>query len=393
MIKLVDVCKTYNDGTEAVKNLTLEVNEGEFCVFLGPSGCGKTTSLKMINRLIPITSGSIYINDQDVMEQNVNELRRGIGYAIQNIGLFPHLTVEQNIVTVPKLKKWPKAKQHDRAAELLDLVGMDPDRFLKRFPSELSGGQQQRIGVARCLGADPPILLMDEPFGAIDPITRVRLQEEFLKIQGKLKKTIVFVTHDINEAIKMGDTIALMRGGELVQYADPATLLNNPADKFVREFVGADRLLKSLRLHRISEVLEQPKVIVTSNEKPEAVKDRMKKAGVRYAMLTDEQERFVGWISLEDIDTGETLTDISEPPVVTATPDDKLNDALSMMLYSAIGSLAILDDRERILGVVTFDKVRNVLAKEGENAENAETGDTVYETGPGAKTDTEEDNR
>ena len=206
MIKLEHVKKiftTKKGKTVAVKDLTVEINKGELCIFLGPSGCGKTTSLKMINRLIPITSGKIYIDDVDIMKLNQNELRKGIGYAIQNIGLFPHLTVEQNIATVPMLKKWSKQRQRARAEELLHLVGMDPSTFLDRYPSELSGGQQQRVGVARALGADPPILIMDEPFGAIDPITRSKLQDEFLKIQAKLKKTIVFVTHDIDEAIKI----------------------------------------------------------------------------------------------------------------------------------------------------------------------------------------------
>jgi osmoprotectant transport system ATP-binding protein len=234
VIKLENVWKVYADGTEAVKDVSLEINEGEFCIFLGPSGCGKTTSLKMINRLIPLSRGKIYVNGVETMKVNSNELRRDIGYAIQNIGLFPHLTVEQNIATVPRLKKWPKARQRSRAEELLNLVGMDPATFIDRYPSELSGGQQQRIGVARCLGADPPILLMDEPFGAIDPITRTKLQDEFLKIQAKIKKTIAFVTHDIHEAIKMGDRIALMKSGELIQYTDPTTLLQQPKDKFVR---------------------------------------------------------------------------------------------------------------------------------------------------------------
>ena len=262
MIKLEHVTKIFPDGTEAVKDLSLEIQKGEFCIFLGPSGCGKTTSMKMINRLIPMTSGNIYIDGVDVMKLDSNELRQGIGYAIQNIGLFPHLTVEENIATVPILKKWPKAKWHDRAVELLDLVGMDPGTFLDRYPSELSGGQQQRVGVARCLGADPPILLMDEPFGAIDPITRAKLQDEFLKIQSKIKKTIAFVTHDINEAIKMGDRIALLREGELVPYSDPATLLNVPANEFVRNFVGADRILKGMRLYRAREVMQEPPLLV-----------------------------------------------------------------------------------------------------------------------------------
>jgi osmoprotectant transport system ATP-binding protein len=363
LIKLESVSKTYADGTEAVKNLSMEISEGEFCVFLGPSGCGKTTSMKMINRLIPLTSGTIYVDGMDTMDLNVNQLRRGIGYAIQNIGLFPHLTVEENICTVPRLLKWPKEKQHARAAELMELVGMDPGTFLKRYPSELSGGQQQRVGVARCLGADPPILLMDEPFGAIDPITRSRLQDEFLKIQAKIKKTIAFVTHDINEAIKMGDTIALMREGVLVQYADPAELLAAPKDEFVRDFIGADRVLKGLRLLRAKNVMKMPPFLVNVGEDPAEVKRRMEEAGLRWSMLVEDGDRFLGWVTCEDIDPSKAIREIIIPPSVTANEDTPLNEALSLMLSSAIGTLAILDDREKLLGVLSFDIIRDVLGE------------------------------
>ena len=364
MIKLENVSKVFADGTRAVTDLTLEIQNGEFCIFLGPSGCGKTTSMKMINRLIPMTSGNISVDEVDVMKLDPNELRQGIGYAIQNIGLFPHLTVEENIATVPILKKWPKAKCHDRAAELLELVGMDPGTFLGRYPSELSGGQQQRVGVARCLGADPPILLMDEPFGAIDPITRAKLQDEFLKIQSKIKKTIAFVTHDINEAIKMGDKIALLREGELVQFSDPSTLLNEPANEFVRNFVGADRILKGMRLYRAGDVMQDPTLLVKEEDNPAKVKERMKQQVLKWAMLVDRQKRFLGWITYEDIKGGTRLREIMVPPAVTTSPDTPLNEALSMMLNSAIGNLAVLDEQGKLLGVLTFDIIRTILAQE-----------------------------
>jgi len=364
MIKLENVWKVYGDGTEAVKDVNLEIDEGEFCIFLGPSGCGKTTSLKMINRLIPLTRGKIYVDGVDTMKLNPNELRRGIGYAIQNIGLFPHLTVEENIATVPHLKKWPKAKQRARAEELLHLVGMDPATFIDRYPSELSGGQQQRIGVARCLGADPPILLMDEPFGAIDPITRTKLQEEFLKIQAKIKKTIAFVTHDIHEAIKMGDRIALMKDGELIQYTDPTTLLQQPKDRFVRDFVGADRTLKSLQLNRVRDVMRKPPLTVKAGEDSRQVKARMEREHITWSMLTDEDNHFLGWITHEDIDLSRSLRDIMKPPTVTAIPETPLNDALSMMLSSAIGTLSVLDEDGRLLGVLTFDMIRELLGEQ-----------------------------
>jgi osmoprotectant transport system ATP-binding protein len=244
VIRLDNVTKVYPDGTEAVKEMSFEVKEGEFCVLLGTSGCGKTTTMKMINRLITITAGTIYIDGVDNVKIDENELRRNIGYAIQEIGLFPHMTVGQNIETVPVLKGWPKAQRKERAEQLLELVGMAPREFMGKYPSELSGGQCQRVGVARALGADPPILLMDEPFGAIDPITRAKLQDEFLNIQQKIKKTIIFVTHDIFEAMKMGDKIVLMKDGRLVQYDTPTNLLYRPKNKFVENFVGADQAIK-----------------------------------------------------------------------------------------------------------------------------------------------------
>ncbi len=364
MIKLEHVGKTYTDGTEAVKDLTMEIKQGEFCVFLGPSGCGKTTSMKMINRLIPLTTGKIYIDGVDTMKLDQNELRRGIGYAIQNIGLFPHRTVGENIATVPTLLKWPKQEKRERAAELLDLVGMDPKMFIDKYPSELSGGQQQRVGVARCLGADPPILLMDEPFGAIDPITRNKLQDEFLKIQSKIKKTIAFVTHDINEAIKMGDKIALMRQGELVQYADPATLLSSPKNEFVRNFIGADRVLKGLRLLKAKDVMQEPPLTVKVGEDPMTVKARMESENLRWSMLTEDGARFLGWITSDDLQESKSIRDVMLPPTVTATPDTPLNEALSMMLNSAIGTLAILDEQERLVGVLSFQIIREVLGEQ-----------------------------
>jgi len=375
LIRLEHVGKTFSDGTEAVKDLNLEIKEGEFCVLLGPSGCGKTTTMKMINRLISLTAGKIYIDGVDIYKLDQNQLRRGIGYAIQNIGLFPHLTVWQNIATVPMLKKWPKAKQRARAEELLELVGMDSGTFIDRYPSELSGGQQQRVGVARCLGADPPILLMDEPFGAIDPITRNKLQEEFLKIQAKIKKTIAFVTHDINEAIKMGDRIALMREGELVQFSDPSTLLSSPKDEFVRNFVGADRVLKGLRLLKAKDVMKEPPLTVKVGEDPMQVKARMEKDNLQWSMLTEDGGRFLGWITRDDLHESKRISGIITPPSVTASPDTPLNEALSLMFNSAIGTLAILDDEERLVGVVSFQIIRDVLGQQAGEAQTEPCGE------------------
>jgi osmoprotectant transport system ATP-binding protein len=255
-----EATKRYHGRTEAaVERLSLTVPAGEICVLVGPSGCGKTTALKLVNRLISLTSGDIRIDGRSIGDLDAVELRRGIGYAIQNVGLFPHMTVEANVGTVPRLLGWPKERIRARTSELLELVGLEPDRDLGRYPAELSGGQRQRVGLARALAADPPLMLMDEPFAAIDPIVRERLQDKLLELQQQLRKTIVFVTHDIDEAIKIGDRIAILReGGHLAQYAPPAELLAEPADEFVARFVGADRALKGLALRRLSDLELDP---------------------------------------------------------------------------------------------------------------------------------------
>jgi osmoprotectant transport system ATP-binding protein len=255
-LELRDVSKSYPGQRDpAIVDLSFDVGAGEVCVLVGPSGSGKTTALRLINRMIPLTSGDILLGGRSVLDREPNELRRSIGYVIQQIGLFPHLTVAENIATVPKLLGWDKAQIAARVSELLELIGLEADEIGPRYPAQLSGGQRQRIGVARALAADPPLMLMDEPFGAIDPINRARLQDEFLGLQAQVRKTVVFVTHDIDEAIKMGDKIAILRqGGRLAQYDSPAEILTNPADEFVAEFVGADRALKRLGLSTLAEV-------------------------------------------------------------------------------------------------------------------------------------------
>jgi len=364
MIKLEEVTKVYPDGTEAVKGVSLEIPKGEFCVLLGPSGCGKTTTLKMINLLIPLTSGRILIDGKDIAKVDENELRRGIGYAIQEIGLFPHMTVGENIATVPRLLHWPKEKIQRRVKELLELVGLvPPEEFAKRYPAELSGGQRQRVGVARALGADPPILLMDEPFGAIDPITRERLQDEFLRIQEEIKKTIVFVTHDINEAVKMGDRVALMREGRLVQYATPAELLAHPKDDFVRDFVGADRTLKALRLLRVREVMDEQPPSVEASESLAEAWERMRQLGVNFLPVVDREGRFLGWLNRSTLRPRREgrAQELMTPYSVLATPDTPLNEALSMMFESAVGNLAVVDGEGKLRGLLTFRRLHEVL--------------------------------
>jgi osmoprotectant transport system ATP-binding protein len=257
MIEIRGLVKQFPGATHpAIDHLTLTIPEGEVCVLIGPSGCGKTTTMRIINRLIEPDAGTVMVAGRDVMRTDPVSLRRSIGYVIQQIGLFPHWSIADNIATVPKLLGWSEARIAARVDELLELVGMAPATFRARYPRELSGGQRQRVGVARALAADPPVMLMDEPFGAIDPITRERLQDEFLRILRGLKKTIVFVTHDIDEAIKMGDRVAILRDGALVQYASPEAILANPADAFVESFVGADRALKRLSLIGVGVAVE-----------------------------------------------------------------------------------------------------------------------------------------
>ena len=363
MIELRDVTKVFPGGTRAVDRVTLTINEGEFCVFLGPSGCGKTTTLKMINRLVPLTSGEIAVGGQDIRKLRVTSLRRRIGYAIQEIGLFPHMTVGQNVATVPRLLGWSKARRRKRALELLDLLGLTPpEEFLGRFPAELSGGQRQRVGVARALGADPSILLMDEPFGAIDPITRERLQDEFLRIQREIRKTVVFVTHDLHEAIKLADRIALLKNGKLVQYATPSDILARPADDFVRGFVGVDRTLKSLRLACVRDVMDPSPAKVRDDETTEAARRMMEALKRSFLPVVDADGVFLGWIG-EAAASGAALP-IRErmvPFAVLGSPDMPLNEGLALMFESTTGGLAVTDPDCQLVGLVTFDLLLEFL--------------------------------
>ncbi len=306
-LELRDVSKRYpGQRGPAIDHLSFSVGAGEVCVLVGPSGSGKTTALRLINRMIPLSEGDILLGGHSVLEREPHELRKQIGYVIQQIGLFPHLTVADNIATVPRLLGWDKHRIAERVNELLELIGLDPDEIASRYPAQLSGGQQQRVGVARALAADPPLMLMDEPFGAIDPINRARLQDEFKRLQEQVRKTIVFVTHDIDEAIKMGDKIAILReGGRLAQYDSPARILTDPADEFVAEFVGADRALKRLGLSTLADLeLIAPNGHVTggSVERSTTVRDALSQVlagGGRPLTVVDEDGREAGVVTLE----------------------------------------------------------------------------------------------
>jgi osmoprotectant transport system ATP-binding protein len=313
-LELRDVSKRYpNQKEPAIADLSLEIPAGEVCVLVGPSGSGKTTAMRLINRMIPLSSGEILLGGKSVLKRDPTKLRREIGYVIQQIGLFPHQTVAENIATVPKLLGWDHKRIEQRVNELLALIGMDPEDIGPRYPSQLSGGQRQRIGVARALASDPPLMLMDEPFGAIDPITRSHLQDEFLSLQERVRKTVVFVTHDIDEAIKMGDKIAILRqGGKLAQYGSPEEILTNPADDFVAEFVGADRALKRLGLSTLADV----ELLAPNGLRPGANRVALK-ASVR--------------------------------------------DALSQLMAAGGEPLTVVDDDEKVVGLATIEQLGSVL--------------------------------
>jgi osmoprotectant transport system ATP-binding protein len=345
----------------AVDKLSLTVPAGDICVLVGPSGCGKTTAMRMVNRMISITSGDILLDGQSVNERKPAELRRQIGYAIQQIGLFPHLTVADNIATVPKLLGWDKERIRARVTELLQLVSLDPDETRDRYPGQLSGGQRQRIGVARALAVDPPLMLMDEPFGAIDPINRERLQNEFLRLQREIRKTIVFVTHDIDEAIKMGDRIAIMQqGGRLAQYAPPAELLMRPANAFVEDFVGADRALKRLALQRVSDVDLWQAPLVKAGDPTDQVRAKVAEADVPYALLVDDEGRPLGWLSKRAMEGERVEPDIRSPePIVEL--DDVLRDALSDLLAHETQYGPVVDADRRVVGVLSVELLAQSL--------------------------------
>jgi osmoprotectant transport system ATP-binding protein len=343
----------------AVEDLSLEVPAGKICVLVGPSGCGKTTSLKMVNRLIEPTSGRILIDGADAARRDVTELRRSIGYVIQQVGLFPHQTIGENVATVPRLLGWPEARRRERSEELLGLVGLDPATYRDRYPSQLSGGERQRVGVARALAADPPVMLMDEPFGAVDPIVRERLQNEFLRLQADLAKTILFVTHDIDEAIKIGDLVAVMQvGGHLAQFGTPAEILADPASDFVARFVGADRGLKRLALSRVESLELRPAITARPGDDAAAARKRILADPFEYLLLVDAEDRPIGWVPERRIPTSGLLEDsmaASMSPILDRRTT--LKDALAMLIDAEVQAGIVVDRRGTLRGLVTVDMI------------------------------------
>jgi osmoprotectant transport system ATP-binding protein len=353
------VTKRYAAGARdvpgAVNDLSFEVPAGKICVLVGPSGCGKTTSLKMVNRLIEPTDGQILIDGDDAAGRDPTELRRGIGYVIQQVGLFPHQTIADNVATVPRLLGWSTTRRRERADELLTLVGLDPATYGPRYPGQLSGGERQRVGVARALAADPPIMLMDEPFGAVDPIVRDRLQNEFLRLQVELAKTILFVTHDIDEAIKMGDLVAVMQeGGRLAQFGPPAEILAAPASGFVARFVGADRGLKRLSLATVDDLDIRPAVTARSGEPAGPIRARLDAAGESHLLVVDGDDRPIGWVRTDDLPPDGPVDSeraAVESPLLNRRTT--LKDALSMLLGADVQAGIVVDGRGRVEGLVT----------------------------------------
>lgn len=365
MIQFDDVVKVYpGSQAPAVKNLTMSIPEGETCAIIGPSGCGKTTAMKMVNRLIEPTTGAIFVGGKNILKQDTIELRRNIGYVIQQIGLFPHFTIKDNVALVPNMLGWTKARTYRRVDELLDIVGLDPAQFRDRYPRQLSGGQRQRVGVARALAADPPVMLMDEPFGAIDPITRDRLQNEFLRLQKQLKKTIMFVTHDIDEALKMGTLICILQvGGVLQQLDTPKNILSKPANEFVADFVGSDRGLKKLTLVRVSEVMHATPTLGTHKETGAELMNRMRRHEMESLFIVDDMQKLIGYVTLDDAqkELGKPAHMIASRTIATIEEEATMRDAFSEMLSYGIRFLPVLDDQQRLVGMVSADDAQNLI--------------------------------
>ncbi len=367
MITFEGVTKRYPDGTVAVDSLDLEIPGGKIAVLVGPSGCGKTTSLRMINRLVEPTSGRILLDGKDVQDANPSVLRRGIGYVIQQTGLFPHRTIEDNIATVPMLTGTDKRKARERARDLMQLVGLDAATMARRYPHQLSGGQQQRVGVARALAADPPVLLMDEPFSAVDPIVRASLQDELIRLQAELHKTVVLVTHDVEEAIKVGDLVAVFRpGGHLAQVASPERLLGAPADDYVRDFVGFDRGIRRLSFFPAADLGLADRTVLPAATKVSDAITTAKQEGEPWLLVTSEQGVPLGWASLADLEGMRPASTLADVPLAqvghTFRPDtDSLRAALDATILSRTERAVAVDAAGRVLGTTSYERLRDAI--------------------------------
>lgn len=364
MLKIEHLSKVYRGGKKAVDDMNIEIEKGEFVVFIGTSGSGKTTALRMINRMIEPTSGVISLDDQNLMKKNPVALRRSIGYVIQQIGLMPHMTIRENITLVPKLLKWSKEKKDDKASQLIDLVDL-PHNYLDMYPSQLSGGQQQRIGVLRALAADQDIILMDEPFGALDPITRDTLQDLMKDLQQRLGKTVVFVTHDMDEAIKLADRICIMHNGQVVQYDTPDNILANPANDFVREFIGSHRLIQTKPSAKlVDDVMIKPATISLERDLEEAILIMVKKR-VDTLFVVDSKERLKGMVTIEDItpnrDGQATVSDVMHKDIYAVHTGTKLQDSVRRILRRNLSNIPVIDHEQHLVGLVTRANIVDIV--------------------------------
>lgn len=368
MIKFENVSKKFGDDMEVVKSLNLEIIKGELLVLIGPSGCGKTTTMKMINRLVPHSKGKITIDGKDINMFDPVTLRRDIGYVIQQIGLFPHYTIEENIALIPKLKKWKEPEIKDRVNQLMKMVGLEPDIFAKRYPRELSGGQQQRVGVARALAANPDIILMDEPFGALDPITREQLQDELLRIQAEMHKTIVFVTHDMDEALKLGDRIAVMKEGELLQLDTPDQLLSNPSHGFVEEFIGKKRIYQNPEYVSVTDIMRDNPALTLPTKTPTVAINFMRQRKTDTLIVSDKSGKLLGVVSGHDLQASKehahSIEEIMQPVEIVLRNTDTAKDALRMIMKASYGIIPVVDETQKVIGVVTRGSLLSFFANQ-----------------------------
>ncbi|MDR5658658.1 betaine/proline/choline family ABC transporter ATP-binding protein [Serpentinicella sp. ANB-PHB4] len=370
MIEFKSVNKSYDGKVNIIEGLDLKIQDGELVILIGESGSGKTTTMKMINRIHEPTGGSILVNGKDIMKQNVIELRRNIGYVIQKVGLFPHMTIAENIELVPYLKNWDKEKRRKRSFELLELVNLDPNIYLDRYPNELSGGQQQRVGVARALAVNPDIILMDEPFSALDPITREQLQEELLKLQDELHKTIVFVTHDMDEALKLGDKIAVMKDGKVIQFDTPENILKNPIDEFVENFVGKDRIWRSPEMLYAEDIMIKRPATISLERTPAKAYEIMKEKNTDYLLVVDKPgdrpKKVLGFIRPRELRGHDTsdykMKDLLNKKIVTVNEKTNMVEVLNLMKENKVKNISVIGEDGYLKGLITQPSILNLFA-------------------------------
>jgi osmoprotectant transport system ATP-binding protein len=367
LIEFQKVTKRYKDNL-VIDDLSFKIEKGDLVVLIGPSGCGKTTTLKMINKLIKTSSGKIMVDGKDISKEDTIELRRNIGYVIQQTGLFPHMTVGENIALVPNLKKWSQDKIKERTIELLEMVGMDPEEYIDRYPAELSGGQQQRIGVARAFAVNPDVILMDEPFSALDPITRSQLQDELYHLQQELKKTIVFVTHDMDEALKLGDKVAIMKDGKLLQYDKPEQLLKNPSQGFVEEFIGKNRIWNQPEFIKAEDIMIANPVVISAARTVLQGIETMKSNKVDSLLVVNKKKVLEGIVTFKDLrkspDRSIKIANIMERDLISINAADSILDAMNKMQEYGVAYIPVTDDEGRLVGLITRSSLLAVLSSQ-----------------------------